>query len=147
MPNSFGRCPTCCQSHVSDLIQGLRICLTFYASAAVRETSNIHVIVSPALSSITNSQPDATSLDHLRAAASPMPPPPQILSSELCCLPFSSGTTGVPKGVMLSHRHALVSSKFLYNFVRVPPYLRNPPIQQSHCKHAANPAGRGVDAP
>ena len=89
-------CELCCREPLSHS-------LTPCASAAANGTSGVQVVVSPSLSSPTGH--NALCLDKLRACAAPAASPPPIRSSETCCLPFSSGTTGVPKGVVLSHRH------------------------------------------
>ena len=34
---------------------------------------------------------------------------PQVLQEDLCALPFSSGTTGVSKGVMITHRNLIAN--------------------------------------
>lgn len=51
-------------------------------------------------------------LQTLMAKADPEPPPVQVAASDLCGLYYTGGTTGRPKGVMLSHR-AWVNSVLL----------------------------------
>lgn len=53
----------------------------------------------------------ATPFDSLFEAEERMPPAPINPREDLCALPFSSGTTGLPKGVMLTH-HNLVSNMY-----------------------------------
>jgi long-chain acyl-CoA synthetase len=47
----------------------------------------------------------------LRPAATSLPNPPQDSAQTIAALPYSSGTTGLPKGVMLSH-HNLVANVY-----------------------------------
>lgn len=52
------------------------------------------------------------SLEKLRSVGEtnpckPVPPQPE----DLCCLMYTSGTTGTPKGVPLKHRNVVASSK------------------------------------
>jgi acyl-CoA synthetase (AMP-forming)/AMP-acid ligase II len=51
-------------------------------------------------------------LQSLLAEAPPEPPPVEVRSQDLCGLYYTGGTTGLPKGVMLSHR-AWVNSVLL----------------------------------
>ena len=36
-------------------------------------------------------------------------PPTPLTGSDVCCLPYSSGTTGLPKGTMLTHDNLSVN--------------------------------------
>jgi acyl-CoA synthetase (AMP-forming)/AMP-acid ligase II len=47
--------------------------------------------------------------DDLLAGASPPPLPDAAAPGDLVALPYSSGTTGLPKGVMLSHRNVVAN--------------------------------------
>ena len=42
------------------------------------------------------------------ASINPTPPKPD----DLCCIMYTSGSTGAPKGVMLKHRNVVAASKF-----------------------------------
>jgi len=44
----------------------------------------------------------------------PVPPHPE----DLCCLMYTSGTTGAPKGVPLKHRNVVAASTFLSNIIK-----------------------------
>jgi acyl-CoA synthetase (AMP-forming)/AMP-acid ligase II len=74
--------------------------------------------------------------EHVRAAApgipvlpladarEPGPPPPDVrieAGSDLALLPYSSGTTGLPKGVMLTHRNLVANLAQIAAFNRLGP--------------------------
>lgn len=53
----------------------------------------------------------ATSFAELAGRADAAPRPDLDLGTDLVALPYSSGTTGFPKGVMLTHRHLVTNLK------------------------------------
>ena len=52
---------------------------------------------------------DCKSVREMFRCTTPLRPPPIDAFSDVCVLPYSSGTTGVPKGVMLTH-HNMVAN-------------------------------------
>ncbi|HEY5004286.1 MAG TPA: long-chain fatty acid--CoA ligase, partial [Ktedonobacteraceae bacterium] len=74
-----------------------------------------HIIITGIDTHVPEDLPGAVSFTQLIRESSPRRPDPvEINVDDLFALPYSSGTTGLPKGVMLSHRN-LVSN--LYQFV------------------------------
>jgi long-chain acyl-CoA synthetase len=74
-----------------------------------------HIIITGIDTHVPEDLPGAVSFTQLIRESSPRRPDPvEINVDDLFALPYSSGTTGLPKGVMLSHRN-LVSN--LYQFI------------------------------
>ena len=61
------------------------------------------------IGSVDASRANATAFDELRSAVETDPAPVRVSPRDLAFLPFSSGTTGLPKSVMLTH-HNLVAN-------------------------------------
>lgn len=59
--------------------------------------------------------PSAHNWDRLLAAASPVTLPPPPRPEQLAVLPYSSGTTGLPKGVCLSHRNLVSNLQMMHH--------------------------------
>ncbi|MBX5450249.1 class I adenylate-forming enzyme family protein [Thermogemmatispora sp.] len=82
-----------------ELVATLKSALNGHSFPALR-----HIIVTGA--QVPEGLPQAIPFARLLREASPRPPEPvPIAPDDLLALPYSSGTTGLPRGVMLSHRN------------------------------------------
>jgi len=67
---------------------------------------------------VTHERLTIMSMEELRVMgeANPVGPSPPS-ADDLCCIMYTSGTTGVPKGVPLTHRNVVAAGKFLRAFL------------------------------
>ncbi len=65
--------------------------------------------------------PLVTALGQTLAGASTDPPPRRSGPHDLACLFYTSGSTGEPKGVMLSHRNILENTKSIVQYLELTP--------------------------
>ena len=78
----------------------------------------------PSLAALLRDQGDLLARSLLVTIAHTIPltsSPPATAPSDICWLPYSSGTTGVPKGVVLTHRNMVA------NMAQVQPSLSQRP--------------------
>jgi L-proline---[L-prolyl-carrier protein] ligase len=81
------------------------------ALLAAMERPNMRVAVLVPEDGSSSDEPPIPTIPFEEAAAGGAPPDVRSIDADLAYILYTSGSTGVPKGVMLSHRHAL-------NFVR-----------------------------
>jgi acyl-CoA synthetase (AMP-forming)/AMP-acid ligase II len=94
-----------------DLVRQLNDChpRVLFTSPAVRETALAAAAVTkPEHIFSFGTMPGATPFDELMVQAG-RPPAVSIDPHDIVALPYSSGTTGLPKGVMLSHRNLVAN--------------------------------------
>jgi acyl-CoA synthetase (AMP-forming)/AMP-acid ligase II len=94
-----------------DLVKQLNDChpRVLFTSPAVQETAlAAAALTRPERVFSFGTMPGATPFDDLLAPAAP-PPSVSIDPDDIVALPYSSGTTGLPKGVMLTHRNLVAN--------------------------------------
>ncbi|MCP5372645.1 MAG: acyl-CoA ligase (AMP-forming), exosortase A system-associated [Hyphomicrobiales bacterium] len=62
-------------------------------------------------------EPDVVSWDDLLAAADPARPPHRVIDTDMVAILYTSGSTGMPKGVVLSHRNMVAGARSVSQYL------------------------------